>query len=99
MDDEELRSVALELMYNNPEKWQDPEGPTAPEIAKRLNLKTDIIKKKLKILLDAEIVRVMGMRPKRWQFDEYKFESMHHDEPLFQLISRYDDDDFHKFYF
>ena len=97
--DEDLRSVALELMYNNPAKWKSPLGPTAPEIARRLGLKTEDVKKKLKILLEAQLVRIIGLSPKHWQFDDYHFERMDPEESLFLLISRYDDDDFHKYNF
>lgn len=96
--DELLRAVALELMYNNPSKWQEPEGPTAQEIARRRNISTDEVKKKLKILSEAGLVRAVGMKPKRWQFDEYTYEQMDTESTLFCLISRYDDEDYETFY-
>lgn len=96
--DELLRAVALELMYNNPAKWQDPEGPTAQEIARRHNASTDEVKKKLKILQDEGLARTRGMKPKRWQFDEYVYEEMDTESTLFCLISRYDDEDYEKYY-
>ena len=76
MSDEELRVVALELMYHNPQKWQNSDGPTASEIARRQNLKTDDVKKALRKLLEAGIVRSLSVSPKRWKFDEYAFKAM-----------------------
>jgi hypothetical protein len=97
--DEVLRTVALELMYNNPQKWQSPEGPTASEIAKRHNLNQDIVKKKLNYLVAIGLVRSININPKRWVFDEYNFERMDTDDPLYGLLVRYDDDDYIKFCF
>lgn len=99
LTDEVLRTVALELMYDNPQKWQSPEGPTAIEIARRHNFKTDIVKKKLKILQDEGLVRVVNFRPKIWKFDEFVFNDMDVNNPLCLLITRYDDDDYEKYYF
>lgn len=97
--DEVLRTVALELMYNNPQKWQLPEGPTAIEIARRNNLKLELVKKKLNILLNAGLVTSIGIKPKRWQFNEYNFSRMSVNDPIYLLIARYDDYDYEKFYF
>ena len=99
LSDEVLRTVALELMYDNPQKWQSSEGPTAMEIARRHHFKTDIVKKKLKVLQDAGLVRVMDYRPKIWKFDEFSFNEMDVNDPLCLLITRYDDDDYEKYYF
>lgn len=97
--EEITRVVALELMYNNPQKWQSPEGPTALEIARRHNLKLDIVKKNLNILLKLGIVQSVSINPKRWKFNEYNFNRMDNDDPMYQLILRYDDDDYIKFCF
>lgn len=97
--DEILRLVALELMYNNPQKWQSSEGPTAQEIAKRYNLKVDVVKKKLRHLQELGIARYKDVSPKRWEFDVFNFNRMHEDDPISQLINRYDDDDYLKFTF
>lgn len=98
-EDEILRAVALELMYDNPQKWHYSEGATALEIARRQGIKLDIVKKKLKILKEAGLVRTIDLNPKRWKFDEYNFNQMDIEDPIYFLITRYDDDDYQKFYF
>lgn len=97
--DETLRIVALELMYNNPQKWQSPEGPTTQEIARRHNLPLDIVKRQLAVLLEAGLVRSISYSPKRWQFDEYNFDRMSAEDPLLLIITRYEDEDYERFYF
>jgi hypothetical protein len=98
-DDEILRTVALELMYKNPQKWQSPEGPTASEISKRHNIKLDIVKKKLNLLTQLGLVRSLAINPKRWVFNEYNFDRMDTDDPVYLLLVRYDEDDYIKFSF
>ena len=50
-EDKDLKKVGLELMFLTPQKYSNPEGITAVELAKRVNLPHDIVKKKLKELL------------------------------------------------
>lgn len=99
MQDESLRTVALELMYHSPRKWKYADGATALEIARKHSLNIDLVKKKLKILLEAGLVRPVDLKPKRWQFDEYNYNLMDTEDPIYILISRYDDDDYFKFAF
>ena len=70
-EDKELKLVGLELMFLTPEKYSNPEGITAVELAKRVELDIDIVKKKLKILYDHDIIRCSGMNPKYWRFEKY----------------------------
>ena len=46
-EDKDLKSVGLELMFMTPEKFNSEDGITAVELAKRVNLPVDIVKKKL----------------------------------------------------
>ena len=50
-EDKELKLVGLELMFLTPEKYSNPNGITAVELSKRVNLSLDVVKKKLKILI------------------------------------------------
>ena len=65
-EDKALKLVGLELMFLTPEKYSNPEGITAVELAKRVNLGVDIVKKKLKILYEHDIIRCSGINPKYW---------------------------------
>lgn len=93
-----LRSVGLELMFLTPEKYANDEGITAVELAKLVELPIDIVKKKLSILKDKNIVRVRGNNPKFWLFDEYNFQRMDEEDDVFLLLSCFDDVDFDKYF-
>lgn len=97
-EDKELQLVGLELMFYAPDKFANKDGLTTIEIAKRVNLKTDIVKKKLKLLYDNNIVRCTGINPKYWKFDEYNFMRMNEDDFIYKLLCNYDDVDFCKYY-
>ena len=73
-EDKALKKVGLELMFMTPEKCEKPDGVTAVELAKMVDLPVEIVKKKLNILKDCDIVRSKGINPKYWKFDEYNFQ-------------------------
>ena len=50
LEDNELKTVGLELMFLTPEKYSNTEGITAVELAKLVNLPVEEVKKKLNIL-------------------------------------------------
>ena len=54
-EDKDLKSVGLELMFMTPEKSRHDDGVSAVELSKSLGLPLEIVKKKLKILLDKNI--------------------------------------------
>jgi len=97
-EDKALKSVGLELMFLTPEKYSSTEGITAVELAKLVNLPVDIVKKKLQILKEKNIVRVKGINPKFWLFDEYNFQRLDDDDDIFHLLCNFDDVDFDKFF-
>ena len=97
-EDKELKKVGLELMFLTPEKCQRPEGISAVELAKSLDMPLDIVKKKLKILFDKEIIRVYGINPKLWKFDEFKFQKMDENDEVFKLLCNFDDVDFDRYF-
>lgn len=97
-EDKELKKVGLELMFLTPEKCSHAEGITAVELAKLLAMPIVIVKKKLKILHEKEIVRVLGINPKFWKFDEYSFQRMDEDDDVFKLLCSFDDVDFDRYF-
>ncbi len=97
-EDKNLKTVGLELMFLTPEKYSSDQGITAVELAKLVNLPVDEVKKKLNILKDKNIVRVKGINPKYWLFDEYNFQRLDDDDDIFHLLCNFEDVDFDKFF-
>jgi len=97
-EDIELRRVGLELMFLTPEKCTNAEGISAVELSKSLEMDLQTVKKKLKILYDHEIIRSIGINPKFWKFDDYKFQRMDEDDPVYQLLCSFDDVDFDRYF-
>ena len=97
-EDKELKSIGLELMFLTPEKYTAPDGITTVELAKLVKLPTETVKKKLKILKEKDIIRVKGMSPKCWLFDEYKFQRMDENDEIFKLLCSFDDVDFDRYF-
>ena len=98
IEDEILKSVGLELMFCTPQKCKNCDGITTVELSKRLGLKSEIVKKKLKILFDAGIIRAIGINPKLWKFDDYFFQRMNTEDPYYKLLSNFDNVDFDKYF-
>lgn len=97
-DDKVLRQVGLELMFSTPQNRTYEEGLTAVEISGKFNIKIDIVKKKLKQLQEKGIVRCTGMSPKFWIFDDYNFQRVDEDDPVYALLCNFDDVDFCQFF-
>lgn len=97
-EDKELKKVGLELMFLTPEKYSSSFGITAVELAKLVEIPVETVKKKLNILKEKEIVRVKGMNPKFWLFDEYNFHRMDEDDEVFRLLCSFDDVDFDRYF-
>lgn len=97
-EDTELKKVGLELMFLTPEKYSSSFGITAVELAKLVEIPVETVKKKLTILKEKEIVRVKGMNPKFWLFDEYNFHRMDEDDEVFRLLCSFDDVDFDRYF-
>ena len=98
IEDIELKKVGLELMFMTPEKCEKADGITAVELAKLVELPIETVKKKLNILKDAGIVRVKGINPKFWKFDEYNFQRMDEEDETFKLLCSFDDVDFDRYF-
>ncbi len=97
-EDKELKKVGLELMFMTPEKGSGNEWITAVELAKMVELPLETVKRKLVILRDKEIVRVKGIKPKYWKFDDYSFQRMDEDDEVYKLLCSFDDVDFDRFF-
>ena len=97
-EDTALKKVGLELMFLTPDKYSSEEGITAVELAKLVELPLEIVKKKLQILKDKTIVRVRGINPKYWLFDEYNFQRLDDDDEIFHLLCNFDDVDFDRYF-
>lgn len=97
-EDKELKKVGLELMFMTPEKCDKEEGITAVELAKLIELPVETVKKKLVILKDNGVIRVKGINPKYWKFDEYNFQRMDEDDDIYKLLCSFDDVDFDRFF-
>lgn len=97
-EDKDLKAIGLELMFLTPEKYSSEKGITAVELAKLVGLPIDVVKKKLTILKDKNIVRATGMNPKYWKFDEYNFQRMDEDDEVYLLLCSFDDVDFDKYF-
>ena len=97
-EDKELKKVGLELMFMTPEKCSSEKGITAVELAKRVGLSLETVKKKLSILKDAGLVRVIGINPKYWKFDEYNFQRIDEDDDVYRLLCNFEDVDFDRYF-
>ncbi len=97
-EDKQLKSIGLELMFLTPEKCSSDNGITAVELAKVVNLPVEVVKKKLTILKEKDIVRVKGSNPKYWKFNEYNFQRMDEDDEIFRLLCSFDDVDFDRYF-
>ena len=97
-EDRQLKTVGLELMFLTPEKCSSEDGITAVELAKLVNISVETVKKKLNILKSKDIVKVKGINPKYWKFNEYNFQRMDDDDEIFRLLCSFDDVDFDKYF-
>ena len=93
-----LKKVGLELMFMTPEKCSSDDGISAVELSKQLGIDVEIVKKKLKILYEHNIVRVIGINPKLWKFDEYNFQRMDENDEVYMLLCSFDDVDFDRYF-
>lgn len=97
-EDKELKKVGLELMFLTPEKYSSTDGITAVELAKLVELPMDVVKKKLNILKENELVIVRGIKPKYWLFNEYNFQKMDENDDIFRLLCSFEDVDFDRYF-
>ena len=63
-EDKNLKLVGLELMFLTPEKHSNPQGITAVELSKRIDVPLDIVKKS--VLYSFISFMVVGSLPQAW---------------------------------
>lgn len=85
-----LNSILTEIIQAT-EAWSDgslleDELPTAAGLARKLNLRLDNVKKKLRLLKDEGLIRAISVSPKRYRFDRYTFKHLDEDSPLYELL-------------
>ena len=97
-EDKNLKMVGLELMFLTPDKYSNEEGITAVELAKLVDLPLEELYVNMQILKDKNIVRVRGINPKYWLFDEYNFQRLDDDDEIFHLLCNFEDVDFDKYF-
>lgn len=98
INDKELKKIGLELMFMTPERCSSQDGITAVELAKLVEIPIEIVKKKLNILKEYELVQVKGINPKYWKFDNYRFQRMDEDDDVYKLLCCFDDVDFDRYF-
>lgn len=97
-DNRIIQLIGLELMFGNPQKWDNSNGITAIELSRKHNIKMDNVKKSLKLLQEKSIVRSIGVSPKFWKFNEYNFQRMEEDDPVYLLLCNFENIDFEQFF-
>ena len=97
-EDIALKKIGLELMFMTEDKYSSPDGITAVELAKVLEMDLNTVKKKLRILQENNLVRVIGINPKYWKFDEYKYQRLDEEDEIYQLLFSFDDVDFYRYF-
>jgi len=98
VEDRALKLIGLELMFDNPQKRKYSEGITAVELARRINTDIDTVKKKLRLLNEKGLVHYEGMSPKFWRFNDYNFQRMDIEDPIYLLLCNFEDVDFERFF-
>ena len=61
--------------------------PSSADLARKLNYRIDAVKKKLRLLKEAGVIRPVGMTPKRYRFDPWGLKSLEEDHPFHALFS------------
>ncbi len=89
---EMLSRLAHEIMDATERLSQDDNGveddlPTAADLARKLNYRLEAVKKKLRLLKEAELIQAVTHTPKRYRFNPWALKSLSQDHPFYHLIS------------
>jgi len=92
IDYQELLSQLVQEIQTASDRHSDGECredelPTAAELARKLNYRLEAVKKKLRILKDAEVIQSVGMTPKRYRFNAWALKSMDDSHPFYELLT------------
>ena len=63
-----------------------------------MGIKHRLTEQLINILKEKDIVRVKGINPKYWSFDEYNFQRLDDDDEIFHLLCNFEDVDFDKYF-
>lgn len=84
--------ILLATQYVDQERGSKDTLLTSADLARQLRLKHDYVKKQLRYLKDLDIIRPIGLNPKRYRFDTFRLERLlceeHTDEALEALLTR-----------
>ena len=65
---------------------REDELPTAADLARKLNYRLEAVKKKLRVLKEAELIQPTSMTPKRYRFNLWAFKTLDEDHPMHELL-------------
>lgn len=60
--------------------------PTAAELARKLKLRLDTVKKKLRVLKEHGLIHAVSLSPKRYRFDHWALRTLEPDTVLYALF-------------
>ncbi len=69
-------------------QYFEEDMPTAADMARKMRLKTDYVKKKLRLLASANLIEAISASPKRYRFNTYALRFLDDDDPLHILFCR-----------
>lgn len=64
----------------------EDELPSASDLARKLNLKLEMVKKKLRILKGEGLIHPISFSPKRYRIDRYGVNHLSPEHPLYAVI-------------
>lgn len=70
----------------NAETGTDEELPTSAELARKMNYRLEMVKKKLRILKEHGLIHSVSLSPKRYRFDHWALKQLESDTTLFSLF-------------
>jgi hypothetical protein len=68
--------------------WVEDDLPTAADLARKLNYRIDVVKKKLRLLKEAGLIQPISVTPKRYRFNAWALKSLDADHPFHALFAQ-----------
>lgn len=89
-DEELIGRLASEILdatevFNTGPQFEEA-LPTAADLARKLNLRLETVKKKLRLLKEADLIQPTSMQPKRYRFNFWTLRSMEENDPFYTLF-------------
>jgi hypothetical protein len=84
------RRIGSEIMsatytFDEDPSWEEV-LPTSAELSKKINVKLELVKKKLRILKHEGLIRSISVSPKRYRFDFYQLKHLEADHPFREIF-------------